>query len=39
MPVCPNCGYEYVEGITICPDCNTALVNEEDLPKFGQEVL
>jgi len=29
MPVCPNCEYEYVEGITICPDCGTRLVNDE----------
>ena len=29
MPFCPNCNYEYVEGITICPDCNTKLVDEE----------
>jgi uncharacterized Zn finger protein (UPF0148 family) len=21
MPVCPNCNYEYVKGITFCPDC------------------
>lgn len=29
MPVCPNCNYEYVEGVTICPDCGTPLVEEE----------
>jgi len=28
MPICPNCNYEYVEGITICPDCGTHLVDE-----------
>lgn len=28
MPVCPNCKYEYIEGIVICPDCNVALVDE-----------
>ena len=29
MPVCPNCDYEYVEGITICPDCGAPLVDEK----------
>jgi zinc-ribbon domain len=29
MPVCPNCEYEYVDGMTICPDCGTKLVDDE----------
>jgi len=36
MPVCPNCNYEYVEGIAICPDCNTPLVDESTLQKFEE---
>lgn len=28
MPFCPNCTYEYVEGIKKCPDCGTPLVKE-----------
>ncbi len=28
MPICPNCEYEYIDGILICPDCNVALVDE-----------
>jgi len=35
MPVCPNCKYEYVPGITICPDCNTPLVDSVDLSKYS----
>lgn len=29
MPVCPNCEYEYVEGVTICPDCGVNLVDDK----------
>lgn len=29
MPACPNCDYEYVKGITICPDCGTPLVDDK----------
>lgn len=28
MPYCPNCRYEYIDGIKICPDCNLPLVPE-----------
>ncbi len=29
MPVCPNCEYEYVDGVTICPDCGEQLVEDK----------
>jgi hypothetical protein len=28
MPVCPNCRYEYIEGVKVCPDCGTKLVDQ-----------
>jgi len=36
MPICPNCKYEYVQGITICPDCNESLVNKSALEHFDE---
>ncbi len=33
MPVCPNCEYEYVKGMTYCPDCGVALVDENLITK------
>ena len=28
--ICPKCEYEYLDGITICPDCNGELVTNEN---------
>jgi hypothetical protein len=28
--ICPNCEYDYVKGITNCPDCNIELISEEE---------
>ena len=32
MPYCPECKYEYREGIITCPDCNVALVSSLSAP-------
>lgn len=43
MPWCPNCKLEYVEGVKVCPDCKTALVDSledtenEDSFEFSDE--
>ena len=34
MPWCPKCKNEYREGITVCADCGTPLVND-----FVEEIL
>jgi len=28
--ICPKCEYEYHDGVTVCPDCNTELVTLEN---------
>ncbi len=40
MPICPNCNYEYVEGVITCPDCGANLVDEsllEELEEWTEE--
>lgn len=33
---CPNCLYEYTEGIKECPDCKAALVAEDPMTDDGE---
>ncbi|MEN8193256.1 MAG: DUF2007 domain-containing protein [Bacteroidota bacterium] len=28
--ICPKCEYEYVDGLTVCPDCNSELISQEE---------
>lgn len=28
--ICPSCEYEYVEGLSKCPDCGTDLIPKDD---------
>jgi hypothetical protein len=37
MPFCPQCGYEYQEGIEKCPDCAKKLVDQLPPEGFSDE--
>lgn len=37
MPFCPVCKYEYVAGITRCPDCDVDLVAKLDAEETAPE--
>jgi len=45
MLICPKCDYQYVEEITVCPDCGTTLVdasvlkNSEELSEDKWKVV
>ena len=37
MPWCPKCKSEYREGFTVCADCGSELVDEEQFLKLEEE--
>ncbi len=41
MPLCPECGYEYKEGVRECPDCHRALVKDlkQEAPRDNIELV
>ncbi len=39
MPFCPECGYEYEEGVETCADCEVALVDRLSDDHFEGEMV
>lgn len=38
MPFCPNCKYEYLPGVKVCPDCEVELVEQlEEVKTYQSE--
>ena len=39
MPFCPNCRYEYEQGVVRCPDCDETLIDSLPIDETPQETV